>query len=175
MIIKLRIFCIIGLAASCSNDREIESYLINVKKLNKAIPIDGWKLVRQYDNDQGKGYDLTREFSGENSRLCFHINEKSKEYFIEYYIKSYRDSFNEYTLEINQTDTLYLYRSPLNNQNSKVFMVGEYQYLYMHNKFSEGQREYFRANSDSLRRVRGNNLPILPSIDLSYQRKNDPN
>jgi len=162
----LGIFCIICLAASsCSNDREIESHLINVQKFNKSIPLDGWRLVRQYKDDNGKGYDLIREFGVENSQLCFHINERNKEYSIEYYIKSYRASPDEYTLEMHQTDTLYLYRSHLNNPNNKVFIIGEYQYLYMHNKLSQGQREYFRAYSDSLRKVRGNNLPILPSID----------
>lgn len=148
---------------SCSGNKEIDLHLGNIQKSNKSIPVDGWKLVRYFNDDRGIGYDLTRDSYNENSRLCFHHDKKNDKYFIEYFIKKYRDNQFAYNLEINQADTLYFYKSPLKDLNTKIFIMGEYQFLYMHNKLNPGQREYFRIHSDSLREIKGDNLPLLPS------------
>ncbi len=57
----------------------------------------------------------------------------------------------------------YWYRFDKKTEEKKIFVVGKYNYLYLHGGLSEQQDLYFENHADSLTRVRGDSLPPLPS------------
>lgn len=45
------------------------------------------------------------------------------------------------------------------------FVEGKYMWMYLNDKLTKGQRNYFEANRDSLTRVKGDDLANLPELD----------
>ena len=87
-----------------------------------------------------------------------------KPIYIDSYTKTYKDSNYYYKIIYNYNDTTYFYRAKGKSFNNKEFILGKYLYLANYNKLSEGQHEYFMANFDSLRKIRGDSLPALPEL-----------
>ena len=61
-------------------------------------------------------------------------------------------------LEMTSQDTLFYYRE---HNGEKIFEVGEYAYRFTKFKMDSTEANYYVKHMDSLRRVRGNNLPKL--------------
>jgi hypothetical protein len=65
-------------------------------------------------------------------------------------------------------DTLYHYKAELYGRLKKLFVRGEYYYLYEFNELNQYQREFFEKHRDSLTSIKGGNLPPLPNLQ-SYE------
>ena len=105
-----------------------------------------YQFIKQ-DGDTSKALQLI--YIPKEDRIVFHLQ------------RTFYDSTHKHHLESN-TDTLFYYRSPLDNEYELEFITGKYQYLYSRLKLSEGQHCFFEMHKDSLRSIRGNDLPPLP-------------
>jgi len=81
-----------------------------------------------------------------------------------YFKKNYSDKEYCYHLEMAK-DTIYFYKSPINHEDSLIFIVGKYYYQWSNGLLDGEGMHYFLENMDSLKRVRGNDLP-----DLHYDK-----
>lgn len=63
-------------------------------------------------------------------------------------------------------DTLYHYKAELFGRMMRFFISGEYSYKYEFGEMNSYERSFFEKHKDSLRSIRGMNLPPLPgSLD----------
>lgn len=95
------------------------------------------KLIRSFDLNGNYAYDieLSKIYDGNDSSYFESINE---------------DFTRKYALK----STL---------KGIEVFIIGKYYYLYEYDLLNKNQRAYFMLHLDSLKNVRGNELPPLPS------------
>jgi len=101
-----------------------------------------WKTISTEDNNLNHCYSITR------------------------YVITYHD--NQFVYKIHMLggiDTLYHYyfQEPLNHPRDKIFIRGKYRYLYEIGVLDSLQKRYYKNNEDSLIRIEGNQLPLLPS------------
>ncbi len=68
-------------------------------------------------------------------------------------------------MEFDQNkDSLFWIRSSDPNVPYKEFVFGEYNFMYIYDLLTEGQRRFFEMHRDSLAKVRGSLLPPLPEL-----------
>lgn len=67
----------------------------------------------------------------------------------------------------DRLDTLweYIHLGEITDLNQEIFIQGKYQYQYSNLLLKPNQRRYFEMHSDSLRRIKGNELPELPEVE----------
>jgi hypothetical protein len=82
-------------------------------------------------------------------------------------IKTYRDRgytyYSRFTWNNNQFNLQYRYRVKEASVDSRnEFIIGKYYFLYLHDGLTGKQAKYFMEHKDSLKIIRGNDLPPLP-------------
>lgn len=97
----------------------------------------------------------------------FKFNKSVNSYAISDFVKSFQNGEKKYSLSLlSNNDTLHLsYFTDSANIKNPTFIVGEYAFRYSYLKLSAGEQRYYELHYDSLRRVRGNDLPPLPEIE----------
>jgi hypothetical protein len=95
---------------------------------------------------------------------------KGKEAKTSLEILKYYNAFNVegwiHSLHFNKNeDTLYYFRMPKDDFSEVDFFFGEYEFHYEQGDLTGLQKKYFLAHRDSLRKIKGNNLPPLPEMD----------
>jgi hypothetical protein len=75
------------------------------------------------------------------------------------YSKKYRVSELTYFIQYDSKDTLYAYTE---SETVRKFIRGEYAYKNIHMGLDYGQKKFYKKHQDSLKRLRGSNLPDLP-------------
>lgn len=94
-------------------------------------------LIRSFDLNGNYVYDieLSKIYDGNDSSYFESINE---------------DFTRKYSLKYTP-------------KGREIFIIGKYYYLYEHDLLDKNQRAYFIQHLDSLKEVKGNDLPPLPS------------
>jgi hypothetical protein len=117
-------------------------------------------------------YTLNKQIDDTTFILKFHyfkkfpkINRDTTYYHYEIY-KTFSDNKYQYKLGLLKTDTLFYYKSPMNNLEDKIFILGKYYYLSIAGELSTKQKIFFVENIDSLIKVRGDDLPPLPEAAI---------
>ncbi len=92
--------------------------------------------------------------------------------YLHYYTQIWEKDGWNYELKIAD-DTLYSFRS---RRNDVEFLVGEYEFrrwsgTRTHPRLSQDEQIYYDLHRDSLRKVRGNNLPPLPTPTDEERKK----
>ena len=162
----------------CTSIGKLNSHLIELNKINSHISLSGWSLVQEFKWDFEYHYNLKRQGGNISQWLNFmHVVSPDTNYYhifrcFEYY--TIDDCF--YQTSFINCDTLYsfIYKNPPENfcpggyvhPDSLDYIVGKYYYMYKYGFLSIQQIEYFKENRDSLIRIRGNDLPELPEINL---------
>jgi len=170
---KLLSLILFYLLISC-NSFDYEFHLEELHQLNSSIDKKGWEMVKRYKFKDENAYILSKKISDTTYLLSFSYFKISKYkkdtsfYFIDYYKKNYNDSNFFHELCIQNRDTLYFFKYPLkfyptNSFDKMIFISGKYFYMNKYGKLNSQQREYFDIHKDSLIKIKGNDLPQLPS------------
>ena len=80
---------------------------------------------------------------------------------IQYFEKRFSKDNYDYYIEFKK-DTIYFYRQ--DSSGIKDFYIGKYNFLYKSGQMDYEEFAYYRANMDSLGKVRGNDTPKLPVV-----------
>ena len=120
-----------------------------------------WKLVREIKNEWDTDYIVEKNDNDTLKILLFLEGKKDGSIRPYEYKKRYPCSNNTDTcyLEMTSQDTLFFYRK---HNDEKLFEVGEYAYRFAYFKMDSTEANYYLKHEDSLKRVRGSNLPKLP-------------
>lgn len=120
---------------------------------------EGWELKTTEEYPNSALYNLHKKDGDTAKALSFfrsNIGSSVKEY-LKIYPTQNGDTFY---LKMISDDTLYLYKQ---NKSLKNFVVGEYGYKYTSMLLKDFELDYYLKHEDSLRMIRGNNLPQLPN------------
>ena len=147
-----------------------------LKILNSEVKKGQWILEQYIDMDDFESFQYFMVDDNDTIyNILYYVKKKEirlcqSDFAIVEFMKRYKDQEFNYTLQMD-TDTLFFYKSPINQPEKKIFEVGKYYYIF--STFNEDkyireikdcQLEYFFENMDSLKRIRGDSLQDLPCI-----------
>lgn len=120
----------------------------------------GWKLVQEIENEWDTYYTIEKIDNDTLKVIYFLEGIKDGSIEVNRYQKQYRCNGNDTCyLDMTSQDTLFFYSQ--NNNGEKKFKVGEYAYRFTYFEMDSIEVNYYLKHEDSLRRVRGHNLPKL--------------
>lgn len=92
----------------------------------------------------------------------FYCNENDTIFIpVHYYQRFIKDGWQHILSFDKSGDTLYHYKAELFGRMKKFFISGEYSYRYEFGEMNSDERMFFEQHKDSLKRIRGMNLPPL--------------
>ncbi len=161
MISAKRILCIISLLTlfvSCKNDWESALAQYD-KSLLYGNDHREWKLAQKIKSVWLTQYTVTK-VDRDTLKVLFLSQGQDGKVWVSGYSKQYKLSDSDSAfLKMTSQDTLFFYRR---HGDEKIFVVGEYAYRFTYFKMDSTEANYYLKHEDSLRQVRGNNLPKLP-------------
>lgn len=143
---------------SCKDNR-VSSYLDKVQPKIKGLSNkNGWAITQELPHGQ-----VILQKTEDDTLKILEVSVVDNEVFLVRYDKTFPCLGNDTCfVAIDMHDTLYFYRG---HGSRKFFYVGEYAYKYSTGlEFEEHEFDYFTLHEDSLRKVRGDNLPQLPKL-----------
>lgn len=156
---------------SCGADNEdantdVKKYLNQLDKFYPELKtVNIWDittLVR--DKEEGYIYCSMEGVNDNNVKygVGFYIDIKTDAVKIDLMDKEFfvGDTMMHFSYE--SLDTQYVYFVPSQNKEQKIFIRGEYAYKYAFGGMKWSEKEYYINHLDSLRAIKGNNLPPLP-------------
>jgi hypothetical protein len=164
-----KLFIVLLTFISCINPQDsTEIDFGQLQKINPLIDETGWEVIKSDRWTNIIEYTLTKKNKDTTCLLMFRkflhdsiFNPGSDSYGLVFFTKKFRDSEFGYVVSF-ASDTNYYYKYPLQKPDSMIFIVGKYLYMAYYYKLSKGQRSYYFAHKDSLRKIRGDDLPELP-------------
>lgn len=138
---------------SCEN--KLDGYLkrIDKKSFFKNDP-SGWKNFQYIESmDQY----MIFKYDGDTLKyLKFIPDENNIPVISQYEMKFPCGLLDTCFLRMQAKDTLFYFKE---NKDGKEFFVGEYAYRYTSTRMSTEEMDFYENHEDSLRRIKGNNLP----------------
>ncbi len=142
-----------------------QKWQIALEKVDRSLLYtnnpSGWELVQEIEQEWDINYTIKKIDNDTLKVLFFAIGNKEKDdkIFINGYAKTFRcNQTDTCYLKMTSQDTLFYYRQ---HSKEKIFEVGEYAYRFTYLKMDTVEINYYLEHEDSLRRVKGNNLPRL--------------
>lgn len=160
---------IIFFIAGCSfKGNELKNHLEKLKERYPTISVNGWEIL-DFENYLNKAcYTLKRTNSDTTVYMetCKVSHDSIWNPGDDYYaIGSYRKSYSngQYEHIINGfEDTNYHIKYMFAKPDSIIFISGKYYYQYRYGLLNKNQKTFYVNHSDSLDKLRGNDLPELP-------------
>lgn len=158
VVLIIAIIFIARLAVSIVEKTNVKTDLSKINEIfNYSIKEIGWQIDLYSADENYKYVNLSKELDDTSKILNYFYYEESGIYQIDCYQVNYKGNKFEHQIRIEK-DTLYHYKVSIDNPNDKIFLVGQYYYLYSNNLLNPKQKKYFEQNKDSLTKVRGNDL-----------------
>jgi hypothetical protein len=167
--IHLALAALLTFLTSCQNK---EDELVG--RIQPYVDKDGWEeLMPMYSIDDMDHYQLTKQ-DGDTTKTLHIFHHPKPDTLIFQLHRMFEDATHRYEI-VSREDTLYYQRAPLEDDRDWEFIMGEYFFSSYTFKpkyaLTDGQKCYYRLHADSLRKVRGSNLPPLPEIDCKNNIK----
>lgn len=153
---------------SCGEKWEKALKRMDDSSLHNNSPKD-WSLVQEIKNEWDINYTIEK-IDGDTLKTLFFVEGKDGSTFTSEYWKTYPCEKDTCRLVMASNDTVYFYKE---KDGAKTFYVGEYEYRYIHMLFTNDELDFYRLYEDSLKRVKGNDLPRLPILSEQERKKLD--
>ncbi|WP_224997082.1 hypothetical protein [Cesiribacter sp. SM1] len=146
-----------------------------VERIQPYVDKDGWEeLFPMSSMDDMNHYQLTKQDGDTTKTLHIFHHPKPDTLLFELH-RFYEDSTHRYHI-VSEEDTLFFRRAPLEDDGNFEFIMGEYYHKNSRSldpgyALTDGQKCYYKMHADSLRKIRGNNLPALPEIHCDIKIK----
>jgi hypothetical protein len=178
------VICVLLISISCSekNVDKKENNLSIIEEFNMVFPHlkldNSWKPNIQSKPNEEYFLQLEKEDSvalfnniwlqkniiqseginGKISEVCYSVPT-----IFYYWFDGKTGKMIEYN---DQLDTLweYIHFEEITDLNQEIFIKGKYLYMYRNHLLTERQKKYYEIHKDSLKNVKGNDLPNLPEI-----------
>lgn len=124
--------------------------------------LDGWEVSTVFEGMREGTVDVlyTKNDIDTLKSLALFIDKSTDQPQIDGYYKRYFTG--SYSVELYMTrDTVYCFKE---TDGSKDFIVGGYNYKFTHMDLEPFELDYYVVHKDSLGKVRGNKLPLLPRM-----------
>ena len=161
------IFLIFILCCSIENG-ELKHHLEKLQQRYSSIQTSGWKVLNYDQEPNTICYTLERKnldtivFMEFCKVLHDSIWNPGEEY---YAVVAYRKLYKERDFEhiiYGIQDTGYHIKYPINQPDSIIFISGKYFYQWRYGLLNKDQKTFYVNHSDSLEKLRGNDLLELP-------------
>jgi hypothetical protein len=142
-----------------------EKYIEMIKNEGLVTEIESFNI--SYEFRDGPYTYLNVDIQSRDTLIDLSLIYQSREpLIVKRYSKYYKDKELKYNvMEFDQNkDSLFWIRSSDPNVPYKEFVFGEYNFMYIYDLLTEGQRRFFEMHRDSLAKVRGFSLPPLPEL-----------
>lgn len=166
------LFVLLFFNIGCSN-LALKYHLYNLNKLNPTVKKTNWTISQHYRVSKTTYYCLKKQLKDTSFVLNFSFYKTNFKfnYEVEEFVKRYPENGLFYELSTTDSDTLYeLYSNIQKNNhyylNECSFIQGKYYYMNKYGLLRIGQSIYFDKHRDSLKNIRGNDLPELPELFL---------
>ena len=183
------IVCVLMLTiiTSCAQQIELEGDIDRLVEINSNIGDYKTEILQMHERGEFTVFNESISKKEEHYTASYEFEKSDTAIAIVYRCREYNNrktyggcavakQYNEGELKheasLFNNDTLYHYTTVLSGKAPRFFVdynfkTGKYFYMFMCNSglLSEGQYIYFMQNIDSLRKIKGNILPELPSID----------
>lgn len=140
-----------------------DRWLSAFEKINdpnlRNVPVDNWIFVQEMKDRYGDFYTVKALFQDTSYVLFFYESIFDGSVNIQRIRKRFSCEYDTCHLEMDSKDTLYFYKE--NPSGIKDFVVGEYAYRFERLLLDSVELEIYLNKEDSLRKLRGNNLPKL--------------
>ncbi|AHM62931.1 hypothetical protein D770_23430 [Flammeovirgaceae bacterium 311] len=134
-----------------------------INRINNNVDKDGWKYVGPlYKGNEYDYHQLMKE-DGDTIKYLHLYHNPKVDTILYRYVRTYTDSTHMYLIG-SDNDAFYIYREPNEGDRELEFITGKYFYLYSTSRLTEGQSCYYKMYADSLKTIKGNDLPPLPEI-----------
>lgn len=120
---------------------------------------DGWFLSQHLEYGTQSEF-IIKKIDGDTLKALFFRREENGNVLVDMYKENFVCGPGPDTcvLQFDYGDTTFFYRV---RDGSRTFIVGEYAYRYEYGRMDSSERVYYELHEDSLKRVRGNRLPML--------------
>lgn len=142
-----------------------EFYLEPFKKEFPFLSNYRWEVIIEYEYKEH--IELVAETQIGDTLLYINAARVLEDGIIKYKLRNIRKTFDRnewYDLQAFDSNLKLLYWCRVKNGNidEKKFIVGEYAFKFDEDLMDEGQSRFYALHRDSLKQVKGNNLPDLP-------------
>lgn len=133
-----------------------------IKSLTYYVNSTGWKLVL-LGNTDGKSSASFEMIEGDTLKhIIFSLDERESGVDVIRFTKSFENANGRHSLRLNSRDTLYYFT--VTKRNDTLFSTGEYYYRFANFQMTKSESDYYVLHMDSLKKIKGDNLPMLPSL-----------
>lgn len=151
------------LSIGCNSNSKVQDHLIKLRELNDKIPLKGWIVDINFLEEDKRFIEAHFNRNDTSYFISFYAPEiENRQYYISRFVKNFKNNKYDYYLGM-KVDTCYFYKQKIDS-TAKEFIVGKYCYMNMFSELNFGQSEYYNFHKDSLRIIRGNDLPELLEI-----------
>jgi len=159
---------------SSSSDDDVKYYVDFILNEYDFIDTNNWVLSRGYyigdTNINIRDISLIFKKSVKDTSFYaeFSLYEKGNDITYSHlvvYTKSFPYKHDTCYYGYNNNNKLiYSYKIPQSNPDTFLFMSGKYEYYYRYGLFTINQEKYYLKHRDSLKGLKGNNLPELKLV-----------
>jgi hypothetical protein len=138
---------------SCQD--KVEGYLksLDKKSLFNNNP-EGWKIFQYIES---MNQYMVFKYDGDTLKyMRFIPDENNLPIISDYEMKFPCGNLDTCFLRMQAMDTLFYYKQ---NELRKEFIIGEYAFWYTSTQMNKEERDFYEKHEDSLRSIKGNNLP----------------
>lgn len=123
----------------------------------------GWNFVLRGSTDGQNSISFESKNGDTLKHVIFSIDSLENATGVIRFTKIFESNGGKFTVRMNAHDTLFSFA--IRNSRDTVFQNGEYYYRFTTFKLDTAQQKYYLLYKDSLMAVRGDNLPVLPSLN----------
>jgi hypothetical protein len=151
-------FIILSLYLSCTDNWRKALEKVDNPYLKK-VPLKNWTLSQEDKLGYEDYYSVVNIYN--DTTFIMYFAESKSDGLISVYglRKRFKCDYDTCNLYLDSKDTVYYYRE--NSSGTRNFIVGEYAYRFERLLLDSTEMKIYFDKKDSLRRIRGNNLPKI--------------
>jgi hypothetical protein len=141
-----------------------ENWEKSLDKIDKSLlyknNLHEWRLVQEINSKWDTNYTIEKNDSDTLKLLFYSVRTKDGSIEVDNYKLKYPcHGTDTCYLDMSSQDTLFFYSK--NGAGEKSFILGEYAYRFTYFEMDSAEANFYLEHTDSLRRVKGDNLPKL--------------
>lgn len=169
--LKLRVVFILIILILMSCEKKWQTALKRIEKSQFYFNnFEGWELIQEHKGKWDTHYTIKKN-DNDTLKVLFFLQRWDGSIAVNEYRKQYPcGDIDTCYLEMASGDTLFFYKQ---RNGLKTFLLGEYYYRFTKMQLDSNELAYYMLYEDSLRLVRGNDLPPLPTLNERERRRLD--
>lgn len=140
-----------------------------ISTLPYFVDNSGWDFVLTGNTDGQSSLSFEKKETDTVKHVIFSVDAHKNPLGVIRYTKKFRENGKEHTIKMGSNDTLFSYY--VGESRDTVFQIGEYYYRFIYFKLDTAEQKYYLLHKDSLKSIRGDNLPKLPFLSEKDRKR----